>query len=299
VEVQAEGEEAELLEEAPLEEPPAAEGGPEAPQAETERLAPAPHPTGDPEAAERQGAAGEEIEKIETPEFLEEEPGALEGAPQALPEESPALLEEIAQVHQDTASLSLIAAPPPGGPPAASAPYALPPRPGEPPDLPEASDLTMETPSALLDETFSNFIALLFPDLSAEHLAAVRAVSKALQLQPGQVVVREGEEGDSLFILTRGRLEARGTFEGREITLGTFSPGDILGEVAFLNKVPRTATVQALEPSVVIELQGELTRKHLAPYPGLLNQLEVILQERVLKTLALLKKAEKRPDGNP
>jgi CRP-like cAMP-binding protein len=157
----------------------------------------------------------------------------------------------------------------------------------------------METPSVLLDETFSNFIALLFPDLSAEHLAAVRSVSKALQLRPDQVVVREGEEGDSLFILTRGRLEARGTFEGREITLGTFSPGDILGEVAFLNKVPRTATVRALEPSVVIELQGELTRRQLAAYPGLLNQLEEILQQRVLKTLALLKKAGKKPDGNP
>lgn len=285
------GGEEEVIEEAPLEEEPpllrgtepeAAVGlSPSAPPAPLQE-APVPSPLPGP-------PIGEEVQAIESPEFIEEgEPQSQEAVPAALPEESPALLEEIAQVHEDTASLKFVQEAAAQGPPATSQGHA-----------PQVADLTMEAPSALLEETFSNFIALLFPDLSAQHLAAVRGVSKAIPLQPGQVLVREGEEGDSLFILTRGRLEARGTFEGREITLGTFAPGDILGEVAFLNKVPRTATVNALEPSVVIELQGELTRNQLASYPGLLNQLELILQERVLKTLALLKKAEKSPDGNP
>lgn len=72
-----------------------------------------------------------------------------------------------------------------------------------------------------------------------------------------------------------------------------------MGEVAFLKKVPRTATVTALDPSSVIELQGERTRQELGGHPDLLNQLEVILQDRVYKTLSMLKDAGKTLDGTP
>jgi len=216
----------------------------------------------------------------------------------AIPEESPALLEEIAQVGEDTAALNFPMAPAAvvasedesGEELSASLVEISEPMSEEPPEKAE--------PPESLEETFTNFIAILFPELPPDHLAAVRSVSKLRRLEQGEVLIREGEEGDSLFILTGGRLEAKGTFGGRELRLAALSPGDILGEVAFLKKVPRTATVTAMEPSSVIELQGERTRQELGSHPDLLNQLEVILQDRVYKTLGLLKDAGKNLDGN-
>lgn len=225
----------------------------------------------------------------------------LPAAPEAplVPEESPALLEEIAQVGEDTASLKIpmapiavVAAEDESGEEMAASVV-------EPLELGVEKPLAKEEPSGSLEETFTNFIAILFPELPADQLAAVRSVSKLRRLERGEVLIREGEEGDSLFILTGGRLEAKGTFGGRELRLAALSPGDILGEVAFLKKVPRTATVTALEPSSVIELQGERTRQELGSHQDLLNQLEVILQDRVYKTLGLLKDAGKSLDGNP
>jgi len=48
----------------------------------------------------------------------------------------------------------------------------------------------------------------------------------------------------------------------------------------------------------VIELEGERTRQELGDHPDLLSQLEVILQDRVYKTLSVLKDAGKKADGD-
>lgn len=147
-------------------------------------------------------------------------------------------------------------------------------------------------------ETPWDFVQMLFPELEPVEFEIVRSVTKLRELPPGEVLVREGEEGDSLFIVTQGLLEARGHFDGNEVLLAALGPGDILGEVAFLKNVPRTATVTAVQPSTVLELPGEQTRRELSAHPGLLGQLEIILQERVYKTLSVLKTLGKNRDGD-
>ncbi len=118
-------------------------------------------------------------------------------------------------------------------------------------------------------------------------------------LDAGEVIIREEEEGDSLFIIARGRLEARGRFESGEFNLALLGGGDLIGEVGFLKRVPRTATVTASEPSLVLELPGEQTRQQLALHPTLLDNLETILQERVNRTLDLLRQHTKGQHGDP
>jgi CRP/FNR family cyclic AMP-dependent transcriptional regulator len=118
-------------------------------------------------------------------------------------------------------------------------------------------------------------------------------------LPAGEILVREEDQGDSLFIVVSGHLEARGHFDGRELVLATFGPGDIIGEVAFLNRVPRTATVTAVEPSTVIELPGEETRAQFAQFPDMQVLLESILYQRVDRTLQLVKQVDREPHGHP
>lgn len=143
-----------------------------------------------------------------------------------------------------------------------------------------------------------DLLSRLFPELDAEHLDLLASASRLRALPAGEILVREEDQGDSLFIVVSGQLEARGHFDGRELILATFGPGDIIGEVAFLNKVPRTATVTAVEPSSAIELPGEDTRAQFAQFPDMQVLLESILYQRVERTLQLVKQVDRENHGH-
>ena len=161
---------------------------------------------------------------------------------------------------------------------------------------PEISETSQRAFPALEDHL--PLIRALFPELSEEEAVLLDLVASPVYLEPGDVLVREQEEGDSLFIVARGRMEARGRFESGVVTLAVLSAGDLVGEVAFLKKVPRTATVTAIEPSLVLELPAEETRARLAGHPEAMGNLEQILQERVERTLALLKDHIRKEHGD-
>jgi hypothetical protein len=160
----------------------------------------------------------------------------------------------------------------------------------EPEMVAQAEEPGPETPRALLTR--------LFPELSSTHLDLLESVSREGWVSAGKVLIREEEAGDSMFVVTSGLLEARGHFDGRELLLATFGPGDIIGEVAFLNRVPRTATVRAVEDATYVELPGDEVRAQLAEVPETLALLEALLEQRVEKTLQLLKKMDRQQDGD-
>lgn len=141
--------------------------------------------------------------------------------------------------------------------------------------------LRPDDPAALMQE--------LFPGISAKEAAELGATLKPRELSPGQTLIREGEEGDSLFLVMEGSLEASGRFEGAALRLALLGRCDVIGEVAFLKDVPRTATVLALEPSVVLELSRTVVTERFQDRPELLGRLEGILEERVANTIRALK----------
>ncbi len=142
------------------------------------------------------------------------------------------------------------------------------------------------------------WVGRLFPELGQDHLALLAASAAEVGLTPGEVLIREEDRGDSMFIVVRGRLEARGTINGKDLPLGAFGPGDIIGEVAFLKNVPRTATVTATENSLVLELPAEQIRIHFSEFPEMQILLDGILNDRVEKTLQLVRRLDKGSDGS-
>ncbi|HET6603484.1 MAG TPA: EAL domain-containing protein [Xanthomonadaceae bacterium] len=73
-----------------------------------------------------------------------------------------------------------------------------------------------------------------------------------IQLEPGQVLFREGDPPGSAFLIEHGRLEITTTRQGDSIVLGRLGAGDLLGEMAVIDDAPRTATVTALEASSLL-----------------------------------------------
>jgi MFS family permease len=88
------------------------------------------------------------------------------------------------------------------------------------------------------------------PGTALEHIAG-RLVP--LRIEPGTVIVREGDAGDRFYVIVEGEVEV--TAEGKPVS--TLVPGGYFGEIALLKDVPRTATVTAKTPVVLYALERE------------------------------------------
>lgn len=101
--------------------------------------------------------------------------------------------------------------------------------------------------------------------LGAQALASLAKTMRPVDLEPGQMLFVQGEPGDSVFVVESGRLRLfRTSPGGRERTLAYVQAGDIVGEMAALGKLPRSASAQAAEPSRVWRLDGRALAQAVA-----------------------------------
>src|SRR3954465_3304879 len=108
----------------------------------------------------------------------------------------------------------------------------------------------------------------LFAGLSDEQMAQLSASSRRIRAKPGDLLIREGEEGDALLIILSGELEITKHDGGREIALATRKTGEILGEMSLLEQWPRTASVRAVSDSELLEVDAVAFRKVLETSPA-------------------------------
>jgi CRP-like cAMP-binding protein len=138
--------------------------------------------------------------------------------------------------------------------------------------------------------TTEETIALLhqvpaFSTLAEDDLAAVADVTVPRTFGPGQFVVREGDTGDTCYLVRAGHFRAvREHSDGRTITLATFGPGDIFGELAMFDAERRSATVEALEDSEVGAILGADMRRLLTAHPEIAVKLLGALSRRLRET---------------
>jgi CRP-like cAMP-binding protein len=85
----------------------------------------------------------------------------------------------------------------------------------------------------------------LFSKLSKARLNEVATIADEIDLPKGKQLTREGERGREFFVLIEGEAEVRKG--GRRVN--TLGPGDFLGEISLITKVPRTATVTTSGPT--------------------------------------------------
>jgi ABC-type multidrug transport system fused ATPase/permease subunit len=136
-----------------------------------------------------------------------------------------------------------------------------------------------------------------FSALPAEVLEEVARLMLYAERSTGDVICRQGSVGDELFVLGRGEVEVVLEDEdGHERIIGSLSEGEYFGEISFLRRVPRTATVRA-------RTQTELHILRRQDFDQLLERLGSDLtahldrtaQERIDATRAKLAAAEAAP----
>jgi CRP/FNR family transcriptional regulator, cyclic AMP receptor protein len=93
----------------------------------------------------------------------------------------------------------------------------------------------------------------VFGALSESALQRLLEKSRRIEVGAGQHFFREGDEARSMYVIETGSAIVTRQWQGREIELNRFGPGDCFGEMALMDLHPRSASVRALEPCLAIE----------------------------------------------
>src|SRR5437763_16251951 len=133
----------------------------------------------------------------------------------------------------------------------------------------------------------------LFSGLRKKELKELTTYCREGKYSPDSVLISQGEKGLGLFILTKGtvRITRANSADGAEEVLGTAGAGDVIGEMALLDDLPRSATVRAVDEVSVLVLPfwdfRILLRHILSSDPDVGLDLLAVLSRR-------LRKAEQR-----
>jgi hypothetical protein len=138
-------------------------------------------------------------------------------------------------------------------------------------------------PPAAPDKSGSQIVVSpLFRDFSVDEMVAVIQGLSLLSFARGDVILREGEPGDRLYMLTSGMVRAfrKDRASGRQLRVADLKEGAFFGEVSILTGGPRTATVAALTPCELLELDRATLDSIRQTHPHVWEVLEDFARQR-------------------
>ncbi len=118
-------------------------------------------------------------------------------------------------------------------------------------DAPKDGPLPLVKPAALRDIG-------LFGGLDDESLRVLAEKLPPMKAEAGRVVIEEGESSQEMFVVLGGELEVvKKSRDGHEVMVALIGPGDWFGEMSILDVQPRSATVRAVAPTLLLRITAE------------------------------------------
>ncbi len=124
-----------------------------------------------------------------------------------------------------------------------------------------------------------------FAIFSREDLRKLLHFIKTMrEVAPGEIVFREGDAGDSMYFIASGTFEVikTGQTSSRTMRLAVLTPGKTFGEMSLIDDYPRSATVRAINPAILLIL----TREQLRHLLGELPEIGIKIQRSLLQLLS-------------
>jgi CRP-like cAMP-binding protein len=137
-------------------------------------------------------------------------------------------------------------------------------------------------------------IPSLFESLSPDEIIQLLEASVPQRLSTNEVIIREGDTGDSIYLIQSGKAKVVTRILGEEIELAVLSAGDVFGEVAFLTGRSRTASVVAVDKIRVFEFKKFLLEGIFEKNPEALRRLHDFYECRIEDTLKKITTATKK-----
>jgi cAMP-dependent protein kinase regulator len=123
----------------------------------------------------------------------------------------------------------------------------------------------------------------LFSELNEQELQSLLSHLESKTFPTGSLICREGEGGDSLFVISRGEVSITKQMpEGREVRVRNLRDGDFFGEFGFFIDQKRHATVRAITECEILEISKNALNKMIEIHPRLNEVLQNLFKERIL-----------------
>lgn len=127
--------------------------------------------------------------------------------------------------------------------------------------------------------------APLFSALDGEAGAALLHEMTSSRLERGDVLFREGDPGDALFVIGEGKVKlGRTSSDGRENLVAILGPGEMFGELSLFDPGPRTMTATAVAETQLMGLSNDSLTTLLSGRPEVAKSLLAALAKRLRRT---------------
>lgn len=118
--------------------------------------------------------------------------------------------------------------------------------------------------------------------LSTDDWRALEERGQRIQYSAGEIVFQEGDTGDDLYVVLSGRVAVlKHNEDGQSALLAYRGPGDVLGEMGVMSRVPRSATLVAVEDSEMLHITGRNLLLLTDSVPGICRAMLRVLAERL------------------
>lgn len=111
-------------------------------------------------------------------------------------------------------------------------------------------------------------------------------MSSIRQYNPGDVIIQQGDEGDTAYIIEKGNVEIVIENEQGTVQIGTRGPQSLIGEMAMVDAQPRVATVRALDDCELLEIDRNDFERRLSGSDPLVRHFMQVILTRYRDTLS-------------
>jgi CRP-like cAMP-binding protein len=132
----------------------------------------------------------------------------------------------------------------------------------------------------------------LFSNIETAKLKLMAFASERITFKPGQSLCEQGEPGDAAYIIIEGEADVLIDTDAGQIKVAAVGANDIIGEIAILIDVPRTATVRAVSDVGTLKITKDLFFRMVTDFPEMGIEIMRVLAHRLEATNAQLRAAK-------
>jgi len=133
----------------------------------------------------------------------------------------------------------------------------------------------------------------LLAELGADAIDRLAEMARVVDVSPGTILMREGEAADGLFVVLDGQFDVTKRVGPDDVQVGAVGPGEVVGEMALLERGPRTASVRATEAGHTLFIGRDAFVGLMTTDPGIALAMVQTLARRLRATQAMLEQREK------
>nr|WP_240953374.1 cyclic nucleotide-binding domain-containing protein [Sneathiella chinensis] len=132
----------------------------------------------------------------------------------------------------------------------------------------------------------------LFAKVDPSKVKLLAFTSERVTFQPGDLVCEQGTMGDAAYVIISGKADVQVNTPSGRMTVATLSKNDVVGEIAILINIPRTATIQAATELTTLRITKDLFLRLIREFPEMSIEMMRVLAERLVRTTEELQKAK-------